>query len=191
MVAQPNDVISEEEYLALERASDTKHEYYRGKMVAMVGASFRHSGIVSGTQFSLFRQLLGGSCQVHTNDLRVRVSASGLYTYPDIVVICGKPQFADDYFDTLLNPAVIIEVLSSSTEGYDRGRKFRHYQSLSSLREYLLIAQDTPLVEHFLRQDDGQWLYSAADGLEATVELSSINCTLSLADIYVLVDWEG
>jgi Uma2 family endonuclease len=191
MVAQPSDYISEEEYLALERASEVRHEYYLGKMVAMAGASERHGAIIGGTYFHLYGQLRGGPCRAYTTDLRVRVSATGLYTYPDIVVVCGERQLTDNHRDTLLNPTAVIEVLSPATEGYDRGRKFRQYQSIPSLREYLLIAQEVPLVEHFVRQDDGQWLYSAADGLEATVELPSLGCSLALANIYELVDWES
>src|SRR5947209_7487652 len=116
MVAQPSDYISEEEYLALERASEIRHEYYRGEMVAMAGASERHSAIISSTQFRLYGQLLGSPCRVYSTDLRVRVSATGLYTYPDIVVACGERQLLDNHRDTLLNPTVIIEVLSPTTE---------------------------------------------------------------------------
>ncbi len=191
MAARTEAILSEDEYLALEREGDTKHEYHGGQIVAMVGASFRHSAIVSGTQFTLFRQLRGGACQVHSNDVRVRVGTSGLYTYPDLLVVCGEPQFSDERADTLLNPAVIIEVLSPSTENYDRGGKFRHYQTIPSLREYLLIAQDAPLIEHFARQADGRWLYAAADGLDTTLALPTIGGTLALADVYELVAWEG
>ncbi len=191
MAARTEAILSEDEYLALEREGDTKHEYHGGQIVAMVGASKKHNGIVSSTLSHLYMQLRGGPCRPYANDFRVRVSAASLYTYPDIVVVCGEHQMADDHADTLLNPAVIIEVLSPSTEGYDRGRKFRHYQTIPSLREYVLIAQDAPLIEHFARQADGRWLYAAADGLDTTLALPTIGGTLALADVYELVAWEG
>jgi Uma2 family endonuclease len=114
-----------------------------------------------------------------------------LYTYPDIVVVCNRPQLADNQFDTLLNPTILIEVLSPSTEAYDRGKKFGHYRTLDSLQEYLLIAHDAPLIEHFVRQDDGTWRFAAASGLEASIALPSVGCTLELADIYSLVEWDA
>ena len=119
----------------------------------------------------------------------MRINATGLYTYPDLVVACGERRLADDQRDTLLNPTVIVEILSPPTEGYDRGRKFRHCQTIPSLREYVLIAQDAPLVEHFARQDGGRWLYSAASDPDEHIHLPAIGCTLDLANIYELVDW--
>ena len=116
--------------------------------------------------------------------MRVKVSPTGLYTYPDVVVACGEPRFEDQHVDTLLNPTVIIEVLSDSTAAYDRGDKFAHYRTLESLSDYLLVAQDKPRIEHYRRQADGQWLYSAADGLEARIEIPTIACTLHLAEVY-------
>jgi Uma2 family endonuclease len=121
--------------------------------------------------------------------MRVKVQASRLYTYPDISVACGEPQFADDEFDTLLNPTVIIEVLSPTTESYDRGKKFQHYRRLPSLQEYVLISQESPHIERFLRQPNEEWVLTDADGLEASVELSSIDCVLALADVYRKVNF--
>ena len=119
--------------------------------------------------------------------MRVRIAATGLYTYPDVTVVCGEPKFEDEYFDTLLNPVVIIEVLSPSTEAYDRGKKFEHYQQIESLVEYLLIAQDSCSVELFIRQGQAQWLYSAVHQLEGVVKLDSIGCELTLKDVYAKV----
>ena len=188
MVAQPREQMSAEEYLAFERASDTKHEYYQGEIFAMAGAGFVHVQIVSATHLAIGRRL-PASCQVLSNDLRVRVSETGLYTYPDLIILCGRPQFADDQFDTLLNPTIIIEVLSPSTEAYDRGKKFGHYRTLEALQEYVLIAQDAPLVEHFARQEDGSWRFAAASGLNASLYLPTINCTVALAEMYQRVEW--
>lgn len=190
MAAQPNALLTEEEYLAMERESEIKHEYYRGEIVAMVGASENHNDILTATISHLFLKLRGGLCRPSANDFRVRVSATGLYTYPDIVVICGPRQFIDDRRDTVLNPAAIIEILSPSTEAYDRGRKFLQYRTIPTLRDYLLIAQDVPRIEHYARQDDGTWRYAVADGLNATLSLPTLNCELTLAGVYELVDWD-
>ncbi len=184
MVAQPIATMTEEEYLAFDRASETKHEFLDGRVYAMAGAGFQHGSIIWNTSGVLYTQLPGGPCRAITNDLRVRVSASRMNTYPDIVIICGEPQFNDDRPDTLLNPTVLIEVLSPSTESYDRGTKWEHYQTLESLQDYVLIKQNTPRVEHYARQENGSWRYTATIGLEATVELPSISCTLPLVKIY-------
>ena len=188
MVAQASEHMSEEEYLAFERASDTKHEYYRGEIFAMAGASEKHVLIVNNTVGTFFQQVRG-RCRIYSNDMRLRVNARGLYTYPDVIIVCNRPQLADGQFDTLLNPTIIIEVLSPSTEAYDRGKKFWHYRTLESLQEYVLIAQDAPLVEHFARQEDGSWRFAAASGLDASLYLPTIDCTVAMADIYLLVEW--
>jgi Uma2 family endonuclease len=189
MVARPHARMTEQEYLAFERASDTKHEYLRGEVFAMAGASLEHAQIVSNTLIAAGRQLRP-PCRIVSNDLRVKISKTGLNTYPDIVVVCGRPQLADDQFDTLLNPTIIFEVLSPSTEAYDWGKKFGHYRTLESFREYVLIAQDAPLVEHFVRQEGGTWRFAAASGLEASLHLPTIDCTLALAEVYALVEWD-
>lgn len=184
MSVEPKPYLSPQDYLALERQAEWKSEYLDGEMIAMTGASRRHSLIVANWIGELRQQLKRRTCEVHTNDLRVRVSASGLYTYPDVIVVCGEPRFEDDHVDTLLNPTLITEVLSPTTESYDRGKKFEHYRALESLSEYLLVAQDEPRVEQFLRQDGNHWLFTATAGLDATVTLSSIQCELALSEIY-------
>jgi Uma2 family endonuclease len=155
----------------------------------MAGASQRHTLIAANIIATLHVQLKGRSCSVHTGDLRVKVSSTGLYTYPDVVVLCGKPQYDDAAQDTVSNPAVIVEVLSKSTESYDRGAKFQHYRRLESLTDYLLVSQDTATVEHRVRQADDRWLLGIYQGLHTTVPLSSIDCELPLAEVYDKIEW--
>jgi len=188
MSMQPKPRITPEEYLALERAAETKSEYFNGEMFAMAGARYAHNLIIGNVIATLHAQLRRRDCTVSASDLRVKVSPTGLYTYPDVVVVCGKPQLEDEHLDTLLNPKVIIEVLSESTADYDRGRKFEHYRTIDSLVEYVLIAQDKPHVEHFLRQSPSQWLFSETNRLDDTIALTSIDCQLSLAELYAKVD---
>jgi Uma2 family endonuclease len=176
--------ITPAEYLAREREADSRSEYLNGHIYAMSGASLRHNRIVASLAVALGVQLRGRPCEPFFGDMRVKVNPTGLYTYPDVVVVCGEPQLEDHHFDTLLNPAVIIEVLSASTEAYDRGDKFAHYRALGSLTDYLLVAQDQPRIEHYCRQANGQWLYSAREGLEAQIEIDTIGCALPLAEIY-------
>jgi Uma2 family endonuclease len=187
MSSQPKTLLTPEEYLAIERESEVRHEYHAGEMFAMVGASRKHNLIVTSLTRRIDEQLDGKPCELYGTDMRVRIPATGLYTYPDVVVVCGEPQFEDEQVDTLLNPIVIIEVLSPSTEAYDRGKKFVHYQQTPSLIEYLLVAQESCRVEQFVRQGAAQWLYSAAHQLEDTIKLSSISCALMLKDIYARV----
>jgi Uma2 family endonuclease len=184
MVARLKAMVSEEEYLARERAGDTKHEYHRGTIVAMVGASREHNLIVTGTLVSLGVQLRKRPCELYPSDMRLRIAVQGKYLYPDVTVVCGEPQFADDYVDNLLNPTVIIEVLSPSTEANDRGEKFESYRMVESLREYLLIAQDRYHIAHFVRQADSSWLMKEAAGPEAVIRLQSIGCELPLSEVY-------
>ena len=188
MSLQPKTFITPEEYLAIERKAEYKNEYFNGEMFAMAGASERHVLIVTNVAAELRGQLRRRPCTVYSTDLRVRVSPTGLYTYPDVVVVCGQPQFADDQRDTLLNPTLIVEVLSESTKDYDRGGKFEHYRSLASLNEYVLIAQDKHHVEHFVRQPDNRWLLSETNRLEDTIHLPSIDCDLALAEVYDKVE---
>ncbi len=178
------------EYLALESASATKHEFYRGEILAMSGASPDHDAIVSNTFISIGSQLRNGPCIIRTSDLRVKVASYRSYFYPDIKIVCGKPEFSQDNPPALLNPTVIIEVLSPSTADYDRGAKAREYFQLESLQEYLLIAQDRPHIERFVRQPDGQWLLGAVNGLDASLDLPTIGCTLALAEVYARVEFE-
>lgn len=180
--------MTEEEYLAFERGNELKHEYLHGEIFAMTGASENHNLICSYTTSALILALRGKPCRAYQSDMRVK--AGRLYTYPDILVVCGQSQKADDKLDTLLNPVVVIEVLSPSTESYDRGKKFQHYREIESLREYVLISQDGPRVEHYLRQENDAWLYTDASGLDAHLTLESVGCTLALADVYQQVTFE-
>lgn len=184
MEPQAKPYLSPEEYLAIERRSDIKSEYLDGEMFAMTGGSLRHNLIVANLIRELGLQLKKRPCQVFPSDLRVHIPATGLYTYPDVHVVCGDPRLADEHQDTLLNPTLIIEVLSPTTEAYDRGKKFEHYRSLESFVEYLLVSQSEPRVEQFLRQDGNRWLFSEAVGLEATLPLPSIQGELALGEIY-------
>lgn len=183
-MAQPKAYHTPTEYLVLERASSVKHEYFAGTIYMMAGGSARHTLIAGNTYASLHGQLRKRPCIVYPSDLRVKVLPSGLYTYPDITIVCGTPQFEDEHEDTLLNPTIIIEVLSPSTEKYDRGKKFQNYRMLWSLREYILIAQDEWHIERFVRQSDNQWLFSEAMQLEEQIELTAIQCTLTVSDVY-------
>ncbi len=144
--------INSEEYLEAERKAEFRSEYFDGEIFAMSGASRKHNIIVFNLSGILYRQLRNRNCEAYSSDMRVKVSSAGLYTYPDVAIVCGKPLFDDAHLDTLLNPAVIIEVLSESTEHYDRGGKFKNYRTLESLSDYLLIAQNTVSVEHYIRQ---------------------------------------
>jgi Uma2 family endonuclease len=150
----------------------------------MSGASKQHNLITANVLAELHAQLKKRPCTIYPSDMRLKVSATGLYTYPDVTIVCAEAQFDDNQQDTLLNPTVIVEVLSKSTEAYDRGEKFAHYRKLPSLAEYILIAQDKYYLEHYVRQPDNQWLLSEMDKLEDTLQLPSINCHLALADIY-------
>jgi Uma2 family endonuclease len=180
--------ISPEEYLALERASEIRHQYFRGEMFAMSGASRAHNVINLNLARALGNQLAGGPCEVYVNDMRVKVSATGLYTYPDIAIACADRKFEDVVIDTLLNPTVLAEVLSDSTEAYDRGDKFRQYQKLDSLREYVLVSQKRVCVEHFLRQGN-QWVLTVWESPSDTLVLSTIDCRVALHEIYDRVEF--
>jgi Uma2 family endonuclease len=188
MSSQPKLRLTPEEYLTLEREAEYKSEYFAGEVFSMAGASARHALIVTNVVRELSTQLKRRPCNVYSTDLRVRVSATGLYTYPDIVVVCGTPQWADDQQDTLLNPTLLVEVLSESTKDYDRGGKFEHYRTLDSLTEYLLVAQDKVHVEHFVRQPDHRWILSETNNLSDTITLEAIGCTLDLAEVYDKVE---
>ncbi len=171
------------EYLALERKATTKSEYLNGYLYTMAGASREHNLITGNILGELRSQLKEQPCEVYANDMRLKSSPTGLYTYPDVVVVCGEPRFEDADFDTLLNPIVLVEVLSPSTETYDRGEKFAHYRRLESLQECLLVAQNRVRVEHYLRQGE-QWLLTELSHLDDTLHLVSIHCELPLREIY-------
>lgn len=184
MSTVPKRLLSPEEYLARERVADLRSEYYRGEMFAMAGASWEHTLVKDNMAAEAHNQLKEGPCRVLTSDLRVKVSATGLYTYPDMVIVCDGPQFEDERFDTLLNPRVVVEVLSDSTEKYDRGAKFAHYRQVSSVQEYVLVAQDRPLVERYVRQSDGSWVLTAVNEITLTFAFASVPVQIALAEIY-------
>jgi Uma2 family endonuclease len=176
--------ISPEEYLVRERAAEYKSEYVDGEIRAVTGASPNHGRIVLNVGAALHAQLRGGRCEAFTNDLRVKVPGTDDYLYPDVVVVCGKVEMEDEHDDSLLNPTVVVEVLSPSTETYDRTKKWEKYRRISSLREYLLLAQDRPRVERYTRQGGGLWLFGETAGTDEVLRLDSIGCTLALKDVY-------
>ena len=189
MASNPKTHYTPEDYLALERRADAKHEYYNGEIFAMSGASKWHVLIVTNLVGELHSQLKDGPCQVYSTDLRVRVAPAGLYTYPDVIVVCDDPRFSDEQEDTLINPALIVEVLSESTKDYDRGGKFEQYRAIDSFVEYLLIAQDRPHVEHYSRQPDGSWLLQETNNPAASIQLKSVPGSLSLSDVYNKIEF--
>ncbi len=191
MSSLPNHRWTEAEYLAFERASEEKHELIDGEIVSISGASENHNLIATSTLSSLFMQLRKGSCKIYPSDMRVRVGKRRQYTYPDMTIVCGKPVFADDQKDTLLNPTVIIEVLSPSTEAYDRGDKFTLYRTLDSLQEYILISQSRIHIERYVRRPDNQWLLSEIQQLDDSIELTSVSCTLVATDVYEQLNFEN
>lgn len=192
MSAQALQQLTPQEYLELERRSETKHEFVNGEMFDMAGASRSHNLIVTNIVRELSLQLKGRRCEVYPNDMRVHIPDTGMYTYPDAVVACGTPRLTDDKRDTLLNPTALFEVLSSSTEAYDRGAKAAHYRRIASLRHYVLIAQDAPHIECYTRQDESRfWYLTEADGLEAEIALTEIACVLKLAEVYDKVEFDA
>ena len=176
-------IYTPEEYLVSERKATLKSEYLNGEILAMSGASLAHTRITADIVTELNNQLRGGECEVISNDMRVKTGPKGAYFYPDVVVFCGEPEVEDNVFDTLLNPTVVIEVLSPSTEVYDRGEKFRHYQELTSLREYILVSQDRVRVEQY-RLAKTQWVQTEFRLPEDVLPFASIGCELLLRDIY-------
>jgi len=189
MSTQPRTLLTPEEYLEIERRAEYKSEYYRGEMFAMAGARAAHNLVNSNSLRELSNQLRSGPCQVYSSDMRVHIPATGLYTYPDLVAACDKPQFIDDEFDTLLNPLVIGEVVSPSTEVYDRTEKFEHYQTIPSLMEYLLLSSERMHADLFTRASDGKWVLSTASKPEESIVFASIPCRLVLKDLYEKVEF--
>jgi Uma2 family endonuclease len=182
--SHPKTFLTPEEYLAIERKAAYKSEYYQGEMFAMAGAQENHNRLAAHLMIYIGQHIVPRGCSLYGSDMRVLVSPVGLYTYPDLSALCGEPQLLDSEIDTLLNPALIVEVLSPSTEAYDRGWKFQQYRSVDSLREYLLVASTTIAVDCLTRQPDGQWLLRSSNRLEDTFELQSVGCQFRLADIY-------
>ena len=191
MSAEPVSRMTPEEYLAWEREADTKHEYLDGEVFDMAGASLAHNLIVSNLVGELRTRLKGRPCQVYPSDLRLQVTETGLYTYPDVMVVCGQPVLADEKQDTLLNPKVIFEVLSPTTEASDRTWKLAHYRHLESLAEYVMVAQDRFQVEQYVRQPDGAWLFREYQSPDDTLRFPSLGCEIPLSEIYYLVEMAG
>lgn len=189
MIEAARTWISPEEYLALEERAETKSEYFDGEIFAMAGAEPEHNLIANNVVIEIGTQLRGGPCRSYSSDQRVKIPATGLYTYPDVTVVCGEAVFEGTRPRTLLNPTLIVEVLSDSTETYDRGDKFAHYQTLPSLREYVLVASDRPRIERFLRQESGEWSYDECSDPAGTVALPSVAAGLTLAGVYDRVDF--
>jgi Uma2 family endonuclease len=189
MAAQPQTRLTPEQYLETERSAETRHEYYNGETFAMAGGTRRHALIITNLAGELRQALKRGSCQVLAQDMRTCVAADGLYTYPDIVVVCDQAKFLDDRADTLLNPKVLIEVLSPATEAHDRGFKAAQYRTLASLEEYVFVSQDEPRVE-IHRRHGAEWLLIDAAGMDAACEFKVLGCQVALAEIYDKVDFE-
>ena len=189
-MGQPQRVpsLSSAEYLRIERAARYRSEFFRGEMFAMAGGSPKHSRLKTNVLTELNNRLKGKPCAPFDSDLRVRCR-TGLYTYPDASVICGELEFDDEHKDTVLNPTLIVEVLSKTTEAYDRGKKFDHYRTIPALREYVLVSQDEPMVQRFLRNDDDTWTLTAVSGLERSLMLNSIGVELPLAEVFDRVDF--
>jgi Uma2 family endonuclease len=183
--------VTPEEYLAAERLSETRSEYLDGGVYPMTGASFNHGRIVINVATELVLQLRERDCDVLATDMKVRLQGSRKFFYSDVIVICGDPQFHDERTDIILNPDLVIEVLSPSTEAFDRGAKFEAYRTVESLKEYVLVSQDKPLVEQYVRNGDGSWKFTEAVGLESSLTLSSVGCTLNLAAVYKRVEFHS
>lgn len=185
-----------EEYLEFEREAEERHEYLDGEVYEMAGESLAHGDICINIARELSTQLRGTPCRALSKDIKVRTGIlpsprrmmKGLFSYPDVLVVCGEPQFHDEYRDVLLNPTLIVEVLSDATEAYDRGQKFHRYQQLESLVEYALVSHDIPLVGLYTRREEG-WFFSNAFDLNASLNLASVNCHLRLADVYDRVEF--
>jgi Uma2 family endonuclease len=184
MSSIPQRRYTAEEYLSLERTAEVRHELADGQIVAMAGGTRRHALICDSLIERLRSKSRGGSCQPYSSSLRIKIEATGNYTYPDLSVVCGQQRFEDGREDTLLNPRLIIEVLSPSTERHDRGWKFKNYQLIPTFEEYVLVSPDEPRIERFLRQGDVGWLMTQVSGLDTTVQFESIGCELLLAEIY-------
>lgn len=180
-----------EEYLALEQDSEIKHEYAAGEIFAMSGAGRKHNLIALNVSSDLHSQLANRPCEVYQSDMRVQVKVTGAYRYPDIAVVCGEPDFSASQPESLLNPTLLIEILSESTANTDRVDKLAEYRRIPSLQEYLLISQDAPRIERYLKQDEHNWLYTELTGLDQQLALPSIDCTLLFNDVFHRIDFEA
>ena len=189
MSTVPVRKLTPEQYLEIERKAEFKSEFYRGEMFAMSGASREHNLIANNIGGEARGRLRGTPCEVYGSDMRVRVDRTGLYVYPDVVIACGEPRFVDEHVDTLVNPRVLFEILSDSTEKYDRSTKMSQYMQIDSLQEYVLVSQSQQRVEVYQRRSDGKWNYSDASGLAASITLESVGITLPLSEIYLRVEF--
>lgn len=178
------------EYLALEEKAETKSEYWNGEIVGMSGAKIDHQQIVSNLTV-LLSNYLKGRCRVFPSEMKVWIKKRNKFFYPDVTIICDKPNFYKSRRDTIDNPKMIIEVLSKSTASFDRAEKFLSYQTLESLGEYVLVSQEQSLVEQYIKREDGNWIYKAIIGLDSEVTFSSLKATLKLSEIYDLVEFEN
>lgn len=190
MATQPLHFLTPEQYLEIERAATFRSEYLHGEMFAMSGASVRHNDIVNNLA-AVVRAQVKGRCRYYTTDLRLLIPATGLYTYPDLMVICGEILYSGDRRDIVTNPKVVGEVLSASTADYDRGRKFLHYRSLESIADYLIIAQDSVRIEHHAKQPDGSWVLREYSSLDDVFQISSIDAKISLREVYESIDFDA
>ncbi|MBA3631643.1 MAG: Uma2 family endonuclease [Acidobacteria bacterium] len=188
MSALPKPIYNADEYLALEESAEYRSQFYNGEIFAMAGTSRKHNVIAMNVASSLHFQLRNRPCEIYQNDMRVKVGEN-FYTYPDIVVVCGEPQIERKHGENLLNPIVLIEVLSPSTERFDRGEKARLYRLMPSLKEYILISQDKPYIEHFVRQENGGWLLTESAEITEVLQIPTISCELNLSDIYARIDF--
>ena len=184
MRAQEQHHINPEEYLTGEREDNIRHEYFAGEVFAMAGASREHNQISTNIVRLLGNQLLEKPCSVFASDMKVKVKKKKKYSYPDIVVVCEKEEYEDEHNDVLLNPVVLIEILSDSTEAYDRGDKFSHYQDIPSFTEYILVSQYIFKMERFTRQPDNSWVYTIYQGKEDILSVETVDCALPLAEVY-------
>ena len=176
--------MTEDEYLAFERRSDQRHEYFEGQVYAMAGESPEHSLINANLIAVFVSQLKGGRCRAFSPNMKVRTGPGALYSYPDLAIVCGEPALLDEHRDVILNPAIVVEVLSPSTEAYDRGKKFLRYQRIQTLTDYLLVAQDETRIEHFVRKPNGHWDWSCSTGSDGLIQIASIGCEFRLGEVY-------
>lgn len=191
MTTQTVAYVTPDEYLVAERVSESRSEYLDGVVCPVTGATINHIQIVSNINTELALQFRGRPCRSLPIDLKIRLPGSRKFFYPDVSAVCGELQFHDQRRDIILNPVLVIEVLSKSTEAFDRGAKFQAYQTIESLKEYVLVAQDKPFVEQYVRQADGKWTYTSVAGSESSPSLPSVECTLNLSAVYDKVDFDS
>ncbi|MCA9889723.1 MAG: Uma2 family endonuclease [Anaerolineae bacterium] len=190
MALPKSTYVTEEEYLAFEQDSEFKNEYSGGEIIAMTGASREHIVINHNVSRVLGNQLVNGPCEVYSSEMRVQIQAMRSYRYPDIAIVCGEPAFVPPRPNSLLNPTLIIEILSDSTTNVDRVDKLAEYRRIPSLQEYLLISQDAPRIERYLKQDEHNWLYTELTGLDQQLALPSIDCVLQFSDVFHRIDFD-